>query len=132
MTAITKKARPLSPHLGIYKPQLSSGTSIVHRFTGIGLWLGLPVLSVFLLALANSREVYDMLITYVRTIVGQALLAAWVWALLYHFCNGIRYLIWGTARMMTIEAGKKSALIVIAISLVATGLIWCAAYGVFS
>lgn len=132
MTAITKKARPLSPHLGIYKPQLSSGTSIFHRITGVVIWLGLPILSIFLLALANSPEVHNLLLSYIRTIIGQTLLAAWVWALLYHFCNGIRYLIWGTARMMTIEAGKKSALIVIAISLAATGLIWCAAYGVFS
>jgi succinate dehydrogenase / fumarate reductase cytochrome b subunit len=125
-----KTARPLSPHLQVYKPQLTSGMSIFHRFTGIGLALGLPVFVFWLIQLAQGQNDYASFMDLLHTCVGQILLFGWTWAFFYHFCNGIRHLIWDTGRMLTLEKVYLSGYITIGVSVLATALIWLAAYGV--
>lgn len=123
-------ARPLSPHLQIYKKQLTSATSIIHRLTGIALALGLPVLSVWLMAASQGAEAYEDALSILRTTVGQIALLGWTWALFYHFCNGIRHLIWDTGRMLTIKEAYRAGYVVIAASLILTALVWLSAYGI--
>jgi succinate dehydrogenase / fumarate reductase, cytochrome b subunit len=125
-----KTARPLSPHLQVYKPQLTSGMSIFHRFTGIGLAVGLPVLVIWLVAIAQGSNSYNEFMGYARTCIGQICLFGWTWAFFYHFCNGIRHLIWDTGRMLTIEKVYLSGYIALGVSALGTVLVWLSIYGV--
>ena len=84
--------RPLSPHLQIYRRQLTSITSILHRFTGIGLAVGLLYLVCWLTAAASGLEAFDRLQTFNGSIIGRLLLLGWSIAFFYHLLNGLRHL----------------------------------------
>ena len=86
--------RPLSPHLQIYRRQLTSVTSILHRFTGIGLAVGLLYLVCWLPAAASGLDAFDRLQSFNGSIIGKLLLLGWTIAFFYHLLNGIRHLAW--------------------------------------
>lgn len=86
--------RPLSPHLQIYRRQLTSVTSILHRFTGIGLAVGLLYLVCWLTAAASGLDAFDRLQSFNGSIIGKLLLLGWTIAFFYHLLNGIRHLAW--------------------------------------
>src|SRR5882762_6821451 len=92
--AAAKKARPLSPHLQVYRPQLTSGLSIFHRITGVGLAFGLPVFVLWLMVLGKDEAAYEQFLTCAHSIVGTILLMGWSWAFAYHLCMGVRHLLW--------------------------------------
>ena len=91
---MSEASRPLSPHLSIYRPQLTSVLSILHRLTGIALAVGAVVLAGWLAAVAAGQETFAAAQGFMGSIVGQALLFGWSWALFYHLCNGVRHLFW--------------------------------------
>ena len=90
--------RPLSPHLGIYKPTLTMMMSIVHRITGAALYAGTVLLVWFLVAAASGPNAYAKVQWFTGTIVGRVILFGYTWALLHHMLGGIRHLIWDTGR----------------------------------
>ncbi|MGE3622585.1 MAG: succinate dehydrogenase, cytochrome b556 subunit [Bdellovibrionales bacterium] len=116
----TKPARPLSPHLGIYRPQLTSVMSILHRATGVGLALGLPVMVAWLMALAAGPSVYDAFVGVFQHPVGQILLFGWSWAFFYHFCTGIRHLLWDAGFMLNLPGVNASGWVALAVSTLVT------------
>ncbi len=86
--------RPLSPHLQIYKPQISTAMSIFHRLTGIALSAGTGLLVWWLVAAATSDDAWDEVQGFVGSPVGLILLFGWTVALLYHFFAGLRHIAW--------------------------------------
>jgi succinate dehydrogenase / fumarate reductase cytochrome b subunit len=86
--------RPLSPHLQIYRWQLTSVLSILHRATGIALSVGTLLLVWWLIAAASGQEAYDGAQSFIGSPIGLLLLLGWSFALFYHLCNGIRHLFW--------------------------------------
>jgi succinate dehydrogenase / fumarate reductase cytochrome b subunit len=116
--------RPLSPHLQIYKPQLTSVLSITHRGTGVFLTLGALFLSCWLLSIANGPESFTALQQHIVAWYGQVLLYAWVFSLYYHLCNGIRHLIWDMGRGLDIKTTYLSGYIVVAASVLLTIVTW--------
>jgi succinate dehydrogenase / fumarate reductase cytochrome b subunit len=86
--------RPLSPHLQIYRPQLTAVLSILHRLTGVALAPGTLLLVYWLAAAAAGPEAFATAQVLVGSIVGRLLLLGWTFALFYHLCNGIRHLVW--------------------------------------
>ena len=119
--------RPLSPHLQIYKPQLTSVLSITHRGTGVFLTLGALFLSCWLLAIANGPESYTALQQHISAWYGQIILYAWVFSLYYHLCNGIRHLFWDMGLGLEIKSTYVSGYIVVALSILLTISTWCLA-----
>jgi succinate dehydrogenase / fumarate reductase, cytochrome b subunit len=91
-------ARPLSPHLQIYRPMLTMMMSIVHRITGIGLYFGMVLLVWWLLAAASGPNAYAKFEWFVGTIIGRIILFAYTWAIIHHMLGGIRHLIWDIGR----------------------------------
>lgn len=87
-------SRPRSPHVQIYRPQITSVLSITHRVTGIFLGLGSVLLVGWLLAAATGPAVYAELMSFVGSPPGLILLFGWTFALFFHLCNGIRHLFW--------------------------------------
>ncbi|HEX7388681.1 MAG TPA: succinate dehydrogenase, cytochrome b556 subunit, partial [Acidiphilium sp.] len=90
--------RPLSPHLQIYRPQISSTLSIFHRIAGIALSAGAVLLSLWLAAAATSAGAFAVAQWLVDSIIGMIILFGFTLALFYHFCNGIRHLMWDAGR----------------------------------
>jgi succinate dehydrogenase / fumarate reductase cytochrome b subunit len=124
------KPRPRSPHLQIYKPQLSSVLSITHRVTGVGLTLGLIVFVWWLAALAGGAESYATFIGYAQTILGQVILFGLSAAFLYHLCCGIRHLLWDAGYFLSIKDVYKTGKIMVATVLLLLLIVWLRAYGV--
>ncbi|MCB1598977.1 MAG: succinate dehydrogenase, cytochrome b556 subunit [Lysobacterales bacterium] len=90
------RARPLSPHLQIYRPQLTSLLSITHRATGVALSAGSLLLVWGLVALAAGPEAWHEFAQLMSTVVGRLVVAAFVFSLVYHWLNGLRHLAWDT------------------------------------
>jgi succinate dehydrogenase / fumarate reductase, cytochrome b subunit len=86
--------RPLSPHLQIYKPQITSVLSISHRITGVALTVGTLLLVWWLLAAAAGPAPYAQAQAFTGSWLGILLLVGWAYALFFHLCNGIRHLVW--------------------------------------
>jgi succinate dehydrogenase / fumarate reductase cytochrome b subunit len=89
-----KGARPLSPHLQIYKPMLTMMMSIAHRVSGAALYYGMLFLAWWLLAAASGPNAYGRFQWFMGSPVGILILIGVTFALLLHALGGIRHLIW--------------------------------------
>ncbi|MBL1140567.1 MAG: succinate dehydrogenase, cytochrome b556 subunit [Proteobacteria bacterium] len=112
--------RPLSPHLQVYKPQLTSILSITHRGTGVLLSIGSLFLSCWLIGLATSEEAFANLQLHWTAWYGKILLIGFVFSIFYHLCNGIRHLFWDTGKGLEISTAYKSGYAVITFSIILT------------
>jgi len=90
-------ARPLSPHLQIYRPMLTMMMSIVHRATGIALYFGTLLLAWWLNAAASPNS-YAKFEAFADSWIGLLILFGFTWALIHHMLGGIRHLIWDSGR----------------------------------
>ncbi|MCG5530910.1 succinate dehydrogenase, cytochrome b556 subunit [Halorhodospira halochloris] len=125
---MNNKDRPLSPHLFIYRPQLTSLLSIVHRGTGAALGIGAVLLVVWLMTIAAGPEAYALAKELLGSWLGQLILLGITWMSAYHFCNGIRHLVWDTGRCLEISSVYRGGWLVIVMSFALTGVIWGIAY----
>ena len=112
--------RPLSPHLQVYKPQLTSVLSITHRGTGVFLSLGALVLTYWLVSLAVSEELFNSFHLHKTFWYGKLFLIGFVFSLYYHLANGIRHLFWDIGLGLEISTTYKSGYFTIFISAVLT------------
>jgi succinate dehydrogenase / fumarate reductase, cytochrome b subunit len=90
-------ARPLSPHLQIYRLPLTMLMSGFHRISGMGLYFGTLLLAWWLLA-AASPGAYSRFQWFIGSLIGQIILLGYTWALIHHMLGGVRHLIWDTGR----------------------------------
>jgi len=126
---MTTGNRPLSPHLQVYKPQITSVLSILHRITGIGLAVWSLMLVYWLNAAAYGPEVFERAQEFLASWFGKILLLGWTWALFYHLCNGIRHMFWDAGRGLELPQVHISGWLVVIFSVILTVLSWSAGYG---
>ena len=119
--------RPLSPHLQVYRPQLTSVLSITHRATGVALALGLLLLAYWLLALAGGPESYAGARDLLGSWLGKIILFGFSFALFYHLCNGVRHLFWDAGLGLELKSAYASGWAVVAVSAALTALSWLVA-----
>ncbi len=86
--------RPLSPHLQIYRPMLTMMMSIVHRITGIALYVGTLLLAWYLIALTSGPESFETVAWFLDSIIGKLILLGFTWALFHHLLGGVRHFVW--------------------------------------
>lgn len=120
--------RPLSPHLQVYKPQLTTFMSITHRATGIALAVGTLMLVCWLIAAATGETAFAEVQAFLGSIIGRLLLLGWSYALFYHMCNGLRHLFWDAGKGFEIETAYLTGRIVIGASVLLTIVAWIWAY----
>jgi succinate dehydrogenase / fumarate reductase cytochrome b subunit len=120
--------RPLSPHLQVYKPQLTSMLSILHRATGVFLMLGTPFLVYWLASIASGPASYQHFQTLASHWFVLLLLLGWTFALFYHLSNGIRHLFWDVGRGFEIEDLYKSGWVVLIAAVILTAGTWALAF----
>jgi succinate dehydrogenase / fumarate reductase cytochrome b subunit len=116
--------RPLSPHLQIYRPQLTSVLSFAHRLSGIVVGMCAVVLVVLLIAAASGPRSYDAVQALIRSWPGQSLLFAGTFAFFLHLCGGIRHLFWDTGRGFELRTIYASGWTVVAASVTLTAIAW--------
>ncbi len=122
MADVNRGNRPLSPHLTIYRPQLTSMTSILTRITGNALLVAALLIVWWFLAAATSPEYFAIADGVITSWFGDLVMTLSVWAIWYHTFAGIRHLIWDNAMMLEIEKAEKLGWIVIAASVAMTVL----------
>lgn len=122
--------RPLSPHLQVYRPQLTSVLSITHRATGVVLSIGTLLLVYWLLALAAGPQAFETARGFFVSWIGRLLLLAMTFSLFFHLCNGIRHLFWDIGKGFELKTVYASGKAVVGGALVLTLLSWIAAYSI--
>ncbi len=115
---------PLSPHLTIYRPKLTSVLSVLHRATGAAVTLALLPLSLWLLLVALGPERYQRFEPLLHHPLSHLLLFCWSWATIYHLGNGIRHLCWDRGLGLELKMIYRSGAAVVLFSLLATLLLW--------
>jgi len=123
---MTPANRPLSPHLQIYKPQLTSVLSITHRLTGVVLSIGSLFLVWWLVAAASSGHAYAAAQSFWGSWIGILLLVGWTFSLFFHLANGIRHLVWDAGYGFALREAYLSGLAVLAASAALTIIAWVA------
>ena len=107
MADVNRGNRPLSPHLTIYRPQLTSITSILTRVTGNALLVAALLIVWWFLAASTSAEYFALADAVITSWFGDLVMFLSLWALWYHTLAGIRHLIWDNAKMLEINAATK-------------------------
>ena len=119
------RPRPLSPHLTIWKWGPAMVVSILHRITGVGLtFLGLAMLTWWLLALAGTGEDYTLFTDVVTQWFGKVVLIGLTWSFFQHLLSGIRHLVTDTGAAFELGVNKTSAILTIVASLLLTAALW--------
>ena len=124
-----KQNRPLSPHLTVYKPQLTAMLSIYHRITGSVLSLAIILLLFFSKVTSLQLENYFLYnIGYLINSSGHWIVLSCLFAILfslyYHFFNGIRHLIWDRAQLLEIQKVYQTGYIVLTLTVFSTITTW--------
>ena len=121
---MANNTRPLSPHLQVYRLQLTSVLSFIHRGTGVVLSLGFLALVYWLLAGASGPEAYAAAGAVFGSVPGLVLLAALSFSFFYHLGNGIRHLVWDTGWWLELPQVYASGWVVVILALVSTAAFW--------
>jgi succinate dehydrogenase / fumarate reductase cytochrome b subunit len=122
--------RPLSPHLQIYRPMLSTTMSIMHRITGVGLALGVVGLVWWLNAAATSDSYFALVQGFFYNWFGRLILFGMSWALIHHMLGGLRHFVWDTGRGFALNHVEWLVRANIIGSVGITLALWVIGYGV--
>ena len=122
------RQRPLSPHLQIYKPQITSILSILHRGTGIVLSIGSIILVLWIVTLTLGESTYLMYSNIINNWFGKFIIFGFTFALFYHLSNGIRHLFWDAGYGYELNHAYISGISVIISSLLLTSMTWLIVY----
>ena len=116
--------RPMSPHLGVYRLQLSMVLSGLYRISGIAISLGTLLLVWWLVAAASGPKPFGLVQDVVANPFGMIVLFGWTLALVFHTVGGLRHLAWDAGYGFAKDVYNRTGPIVIAVSVLLTLLIW--------
>jgi succinate dehydrogenase / fumarate reductase cytochrome b subunit len=122
---MNKDIRPTSPHLSIYRFQITSVLSIMHRMTGIALFAGSALMVLWLYTAAYNPSDYGYLHGLLSSGIGKLLLVGWTLAFYYHLSNGIRHLFWDMGVGFGLAQTTRSGIAVLVFTALLTGATWC-------
>ena len=116
--------RPISPHLGIYRMQITMVMSIVHRITGGALYFGTILLAAWLVSAAMGERAFAVVNEVFGHPLGKLVLFGYTWAVAHHMLGGMRHLLWDTGRAMDIRSADILGWLTILGSLSLTAILW--------
>lgn len=108
MADVNRGNRPLSPHLSIYRPQLTSMTSILTRITGNALLISALLVVWWLLAASTSPEAFARADGVLTSFFGDLVMSLSLLGLWYHALAGVRHMIWDNGIGLDLETAEKS------------------------
>ncbi len=124
---MSQLSRPLSPHLQVYRWQISNTLSILHRLTGVVLALGGLALVAWLLALASGQAAFAGANALLGSLAGQLALVGWTFCFFYHLCNGLRHLAWDAGHGFDKAVARKSGIAVVTAAVLLSVIFWAVA-----
>ena len=127
MAEVKQAARPLSPHLQIYRWSWTMAMSVAHRVTGAALYLGTVLIAAWLVAAASGPAAYDTAQWVAGSILGRLVLFGYSFALLHHMVGGLRHFVWDTGHGYDPQTRMNLAKYSVAVSGGLTILVWIAA-----
>lgn len=120
------RARPLSPHISVWRPTITYVMSIVHRITGASLYFGTLLVAWWLIAAATSERQFDMASMVFGSWIGRLVLLGYTWALIHHMVGGVRHLVWDTGAGLEKHTATKFGWATLVTSVTLTVLVWAA------
>ena len=117
-------SRPMSPHLQIYDLPMTAKLSVLHRGTGAALSAGMILLVIALVAAANGESSWNSMQGFLSSWFGYLVLFGFTATLFYHFCNGIRHLMWDMGKGLELDEVEKSGKVVMVATAVLTCVTW--------
>jgi len=123
MADVKPSNRPLSPHLTIYRPQLTSMSSIMVRISGLGALVAALLVVAWLLAAASSPEAFQVVDGILRSFLGQIVLLAAMWGLFYNMLGRLRHVIWDFGHCLDVATSEKLAIGMFAVATILTVLV---------
>lgn len=123
-SAETKANRPLSPHLSVYRWQMTMAMSIAHRITGLGLYFGTLILAIWLVAAASGPGPYGAVTGVLTSWPGLVVLFGYSWALIHHLLGGLRHFVWDFGHGLGKPARDQLAMANLIGSVVLTIALW--------
>ena len=127
-SAAARRARPLSPHIQVYKFMLSYVMSGFHRVSGFVLYFGVLLIAWWLIAAAMGPNAYTNVEWFMGSLIGRLVLLGYTWALLHHMLGGIRHLIWDLGYGFEPAEREFLALATIVGSITLTIVVWVVGY----
>lgn len=122
MADVNRGNRPLSPHLTIYRLPLTAKLSILHRITGVGMMLAAILIVWWFVAGVYSPAYFATADWLLTSWFGTLVMVGSLWALWYHFCNGIRHLVWDAGYSFDLAKSERNNWIILGSSVVLTVL----------
>lgn len=127
---MARQPRPLSPHLQVYRPQITSVLSISHRISGVVLGAGALLLTWWLVAAVEGPESFDQVQTIIGSWYGRLLIFGFTLAFFYHLCNGVRHLFWDLGYGLELRSVYRSGWVVMVLTVVLTLFSWLLGYAI--
>ena len=121
---MTNNQNPLSPHLQIYRWNISSLLSITHRISGVINLFSLILIFFWLLVLSFGESNYEFFLLMINSFIGKFILIGFTWSMIFHLLSGIRHLVWDLGYGFEIKTANISGVAVIIFSLILTVLFW--------
>ena len=118
------RARPLSPHLTVYRWPITMTMSILHRITGGALYVGTVLVAWWLIAAATSERQFGIVDWLVQSWFGKLVLIGYTWAMFHHMLGGVRHLIWDTGAALEKHTASKLGWATLIGSIVLTIVVW--------
>jgi succinate dehydrogenase / fumarate reductase cytochrome b subunit len=117
-------ARPLSPHLTIFRPYVNMVMSIVHRITGMANYFGTALIAAWLVAAAAGPESFALANDLAGSPIGLLILLGYSWSLIHHALGGLRHFVWDTGRGFDKASVRTLSWATIIGSLTLTAAVW--------
>ncbi len=127
---MARQPRPLSPHLQVYRPQITSVLSMSHRISGVALGAGALLLTWWLVAAAEGPESFDNVQGIIGSWYGRVFLFGFTLALFFHLCNGVRHLFWDLGYGLELRSVYRSGWVVMVLTVVLSFLSWLLGYAI--
>ncbi len=127
MTDAAKAPRrepPMSPHLTVWRWHITMATSILHRATGVALYVGALIAAAWAISLANGPEAYAQFKALLGSPLGKVVMFGLTLSVFYHLANGIRHLVWDAGHGLDLKSANASSVVVLAFAVAATLAIW--------
>ncbi|KAB0264683.1 succinate dehydrogenase, cytochrome b556 subunit [Microvirga brassicacearum] len=131
MAEVKVTPRPLSPHLQVYRWTWTMAMSVFHRVTGTGLYIGIALFAIWLVALAAGPQTFDAVQWFFGSPIGLLILFGYTWVLMHHMLGGVRHLVWDTGRGMEPGERMNMARFTLIGSITLTVAIWLVAFLLF-
>jgi succinate dehydrogenase, cytochrome b556 subunit len=118
------RERPMSPHLSIWRWHITMASSILHRATGVALYVGALIAAAWAVSLAAGPDAYAVYKAVMGSILGKLVLFGLTLSAFYHLGNGIRHLTWDLGHGLDVKSANASAVGVFAFTIAATLAVW--------